>query len=110
MNSCESTPVATPLFAEQKLGDNVQRDRAVLHAAGFRNQASDHDAYDVCEKRILVPGQNTKIVFARISAVASAAASTVPRRSSSMGRVTMDPLTTKPSSWPYEKKVGRATP
>jgi hypothetical protein len=57
MNSCESTPVATPLFAEQKLGDNVQRDRAVLHAAGFRNQASDHDAYAVCEKRILVPGK-----------------------------------------------------
>ena len=47
---------------------------------------------------------------ARTSTVASAAESMSHRRSSSTGRVTMDPLITKPSSWPYEKKVVRETP
>ena len=47
---------------------------------------------------------NTKIAFERTSAVEFAAESTVPRRSSSMGCVMIELLTTKPSSWPYEKK------
>jgi ADP-ribose pyrophosphatase YjhB (NUDIX family) len=58
----------------------------------------------------LEEGEYKVRVRARISVVVSAAESMAPRRSSSMGRVMMDPLTTKTSSWPYEKKVVRATP
>ena len=45
-----------------------------------------------------------RLVFAPTSAVASAAASMAPRRSSSTGSVTMGPLITKPSCWRFRNR------